>query len=112
MLNTLYNRNQSNCKYVRLLNAQVKIHQILVIFEKTSQFFLKFCITLQGHETQLLYTFLAETLYTFNKGACQSTNLVKFYLNNRKTEILLFDGLLLFKSWTVSVKKVQKSYLS
>ena len=49
-LNTLHNRNQLKCKFVRLLSVQVKIHQILVIFE-TSQFFFKFCITLQGHET-------------------------------------------------------------
>ena len=52
---------------LRILRVQVKIHQILVIFEKTNQFFYEFYIILQCHETQLLYTFLAEILYTFNK---------------------------------------------
>ena len=52
---------------LRILNALVKIHQILVIFEKTNKFFFEFCITLQCHETWMLYTFLAEILYTFNK---------------------------------------------
>ena len=57
-LSTLHNMNQSKCKFVRLLSARVKIHQSCVIFETTSQFFFKFCITL---------TFLAEILYTFNR---------------------------------------------
>ena len=46
------------------------------------------------------------------KGAYQSANLVKFYMNSQKSEMLHFDGLLLSKSCTVSAKKVQKSYLS
>ena len=33
---TLLNRNQSKCKFFRLLSAWVKIHQILVSFETTS----------------------------------------------------------------------------
>ena len=37
------------------------------IFENTSQFYFKFCINLQCHQTQLLYTFLAQTLYTLIK---------------------------------------------
>ena len=52
---------------MRLLSARIKIHQILVVFETTNQFFFKFCIKFQCHETQLLWTFLAEILYTFNK---------------------------------------------
>ena len=52
---------------MRLLSARIKIHQILVSFETTNQFFFKFCINLQCHETQLLCTFLAEILCTFNK---------------------------------------------
>ena len=54
-------------KIFRISSAQVKIHQILVIFETTNQFFFKFCITIQCHKIQLLYNFLAEILYTFNK---------------------------------------------
>ena len=47
------------------LSALVKICQILhVIFQTTSYFFFKFCITFQYHEIQLLCTFLAQTLYT------------------------------------------------
>ena len=36
---------------LRLLRAQIKIHQILVIFETTNRFFFKFCITIRYHET-------------------------------------------------------------
>ena len=46
------------------------------------------------------------------KGAYQSKNLVKFHVNIQKSEILNFDGFLLSKSYKVSAKKVQKSYLS
>ena len=42
------------------------------------------------------------------KRACQNTNLVNFYLSSRKSKTLHFDGLLLFKSYKVSAKKVQK----
>ena len=38
--------------------------------------------------------------------------MVKFYVSSRKSEVLQFDGLLLSKSYKVSVKKVQKSYIS
>ena len=45
-----------------LSSALVKICQIShVIFQTTSQFFFKFCITLQCHERWLLYTVLAQT---------------------------------------------------
>ena len=36
---------------LRILIAQVNIHEILVIFETTNQFFFKCCITLQCHDT-------------------------------------------------------------
>ena len=36
---------------LRLSSARVKIYQILVIFETADQFFFKFYINLQGHET-------------------------------------------------------------
>ena len=52
---------------MRLLSAQMLSAQILVSFETTNQFLFKFCINLQCHEIQLLCTFLAEILYTFNK---------------------------------------------
>ena len=52
---------------MRLKSARIKIHQILISFETTNQFFFKFCMNLQCHETQLLCIFLAEILYAFNK---------------------------------------------
>ena len=51
---------------LRMPSAQVKIHQILVIFETTNQFFLKFRINLQCLR-EIVYPFLTEILYTFNK---------------------------------------------
>ena len=53
-LNTLHNRNQWKCKFLRLLSGRVKIHQILVYFKTTDQFFFKFYINLQSHESWLL----------------------------------------------------------
>ena len=56
--------------------------------------------------------FLAEIVSTFNKRSLQSTNLVKFHVSSLKSEILHFGGFLLSKSYKVSARKVQKSYLS
>ena len=39
-------------------------------------------------------------------------NLVNFYASSRKSENVLFDGLLLFKAYKVSDENVQKSYIS
>ena len=58
--------NQS-ANFWKFLSARIKIRQILVSFETTNRFSFKFCINLQSHETQLLCTFLAGLLYTFNK---------------------------------------------
>ena len=62
-LYTWQKRDQSKCKYFRLFRAQIKIHQILVIFE--TNFTPLFGIT--GHVSSIL--FLAETLYTFSKSS-------------------------------------------
>ena len=51
---------------LRLLSVLVKICQIPhVIFQTTTQFSIKFCITLQRHEIQLICTFLAQTYHFF-----------------------------------------------
>ena len=44
-LYTLHKRDQSKCKFFGLFSAQIKIHQILVIFETKSKFLFKFCTT-------------------------------------------------------------------
>ena len=67
MKDTFHGIDQSKCKFLRILSAWIKIHQILLSFETTNQFFFKFCINLQCHETQLLCTFLSEILCTFIK---------------------------------------------
>ena len=64
---TFHGIDQSKCKFLRILSAWIKIHQILLSFETTNQFFFKFCINLQCHETHLLCTFLAKILCTFNE---------------------------------------------
>ena len=44
--------NQSKCKFLKkFFDNFFKIHKILVISETTNQFFFKFCVTLQCHET-------------------------------------------------------------
>ena len=97
---------------LRILGTQVKIHQIRVIFETRNQSFSEFCITLQCHETYILYTFLVEILYKRTNIKAQSTNLVKLHVSSQKSKILQLDGFLLCKSYKISAKKVQKSYLS
>ena len=56
--------------------------------------------------------FYLKLLYISTNGVYESTNLVKFNVSSQKSEILQFDGLLLFKSYKILAKKVQKSYLS
>ena len=100
---------------MRLLSARIKIHQILVLFETTNQFFSKFCINSQCHEKQLLYTFLTGTLYTFNKrrlsrskfGEIESlkfgTLMGYFHQNNIKFHLLWHGRVMrsLKKNWLV-----------
>ena len=64
-ITTLYERDQSNFR------------QVLVIFETTNRFFLKFCMTLQYDEMKL-YILSTEAAY-------QSKNLVKFHLSSQKS---------------------------
>ena len=71
------------------LSARIKIHQILVSFETTNQFFFKFCINLQFHETQLLCIRLAEIFICFQQK--YPIKVQNWW--NRKSEIWHFDGL-------------------
>ena len=64
----LWTKDLIKVPILTLLSAQVKICKIPhVIFQATSQFFFKFCITLQCHERKVLRTFLAQTIYTLLK---------------------------------------------
>ena len=48
--------------------AHIKINQIpYAIFQATRQFLFKLCNTLQCHDTQLLWNFLTETVYAWDK---------------------------------------------
>ena len=71
----------------------------------SSNFAALFSIMRHNSSVQKFYILLT-------KGAYQSTNLVKFQLSSRKSEISHFGELLLWKSYKVSAKKVQKTYLS
>ena len=64
-LYTLHERDQSECKFFRLLSAQINIHQILVIFETINWFLFKFCTTLQYHDIYIipLYFFTWNFIY-------------------------------------------------
>ena len=98
----LCTKDQSKCIFLRLLSAEIKIRQILVIFDTTNRFFVKFYIT-------LLYVMIQRKFYILSiKGAYQSTNLVKFDVSSRKSDILHFDGLLLPKSYKLSAKKYRR----
>ena len=58
-LYTLHKRDQSNCKFFRLFSAQIKINQILVIFETKNKFLFTFCTTLWYHEIYFFHTFFS-----------------------------------------------------
>ena len=64
-LHSLHKRDQSKCRFFRLLSSQITIHQIFVIFETTNQFSFKFCITLKYHEIYItaLYFFSWNFVY-------------------------------------------------
>ena len=65
---TLLKRSPLKWKFLRLSSTRVKFCQISYAnFEMTSWFFYKFYILFQFHERQLLFTFLAQTVYTFLK---------------------------------------------
>ena len=85
-----------SAKFVEF-GARIKIHQILVIFETTNWFFFKFCITLSvSWDITSLYFFSWNFIYFQQEEPIKVyTNLVKFHLGSRKSEILHFDGLLL-----------------
>ena len=60
-------------KILGLSTARMKIKQIpCVIFQSTSQFFFKFWITFQCHDTQFLCKFLATTLCALDNSVHQS----------------------------------------
>ena len=52
-----------------------------VIFQTTSQFFFKFCITSQCHEIKLLYTFLAQTFNNLVKTSPLKCNSFSDFLS-------------------------------
>ena len=55
-------------KIFETLSVRVKFCQIpYANFETTSRFIYKFCIPLQFHERLLLFSFLAQTIYTLLK---------------------------------------------
>ena len=88
--------NQSKYKFFRLFSARIKIHQVLVIFEKKKQVFIKILhYSLISWDITPPY-FIYLKLYILSaKVACQSTSLVKFHLSSWKSEILHYGGLLL-----------------
>ena len=61
--------NQSKYKFFRLFSARIKIHQVLVIFEKKTSFSSNFALLfdIMRHNSSILY--LSETLYTFSKSS-------------------------------------------
>ena len=101
-------------QFLRLSNAWIKIHQILLFLKQQIDFFFQIL-----HHSSVswditpLFFFSWNWVYIFStEGTYQSTNLVKIHVSSQNSEILHFHGFLLSKSCKVSAKKVQKSYLS
>ena len=64
---TLFKRSPLKWQFLRILSARVKFCQTLFANYKTSWFLSKFCIPLQFYERLILFTFLAQTIYTWLK---------------------------------------------
>ena len=70
---------------LRILCALVKICQIPhVIFQTTSQFFFKFCMTLQCHEIYSFVLFQVKCCILSTKGTNQSANVAGFLVLRSK----------------------------
>ena len=70
----------------RFSTARMKTNQIpYVIFQATYQFSFNFCITLQCRDTQLLWNFLAEALYPFDKRNPSMYNFSGFECSNESS---------------------------
>ena len=81
----LWTKRAHRKEIFRLLSGWVKIQQIpYVIFEATSQFFFRLCITAHCHERKLFCTFLAETLYDLDKRNSPKCKISDFRLLTRK----------------------------
>ena len=78
---------------LRFSRALVKIcHISQVIFQTTGQLFVKFCITLQCHERQILCTFLCQTLNTLhNRNQWKYKFLRLQVLGSKFTKFLSFS---------------------
>ena len=73
------------------------------MFETTSQFFFKLCITIQCHERQLFCTFLAETVDDLDKRSPEKFQ--TFDCSYKVSPNLYFDKILLLKVYKISAKK-------
>ena len=73
-------------KISRFWTAGMKINQIpCVTFQATSQFSSNFCVTLQCHDTQFLWNFLAETLHDLDRKSPPMYNFSDFKYSNESS---------------------------
>ena len=80
---------------LKILSVQVKIPQILVIFETINQFFSNFASLFSAMRNKSSIIFYVKFYILLKKRVYQSTNLVKFHVSSQKSNILHFDGFLL-----------------
>ena len=83
---------------LRNLSVQVKIHQIIVSFETSNQFFFEFCITLPCHET---WDMRHET-YTLNKRSLSKSKFGEIFCGQSKVWN--------FEFWWISLAQIVYSY--
>ena len=112
MLYTLHKRNRSKWKFWEFRVLRSKFTKFLCFLKQkiSSSSNSASLFSVMRRNSSILFYLKFYILST--KGTYESTNLVKFHVSSRKSEILHFDGFLLSKSYKVSAKKVQKSYLS
>ena len=95
-------RDQSKCKFLRLLSARIKI---------TNRVFFRFSITLQCHKRHNSFGLFQLKFYILSiKRASESTNWWKFMWAVKSLWIFALSHLP--KPYKVSAKKIKKSYLS
>ena len=112
MLYTLHKWNQSEYEFWEFEGPDQNPPNSCDFWNKKSVFLRILHHSLVSWDRNPLYFFQVKFYMISIKGAYQSTNFANFHVTSQKSEILHFDGFLLSKSYKVSAKKVQKSYLS
>ena len=102
-LHTLHKRNQSKWKFWEFPVLRSKFTKFLSFFKQQIRFSSNFVSLFSVMRRNFSIIFWLKFYILSPKGVYQSTNLVKFHVSRRKSEILLFYRFLFSKSYKVTL---------